>query len=509
MKLALEARLKLQKSLPSPPGVATQIIELANNPDSTMASLADIISLDPALTAKIMRIANSPLYARRRQSNNLRQALVLLGLNATITLALSFCLAGSLRQGRAKGLDLDYFWRRSVLAAIGARSLGLALGRSDSEELFLAGLLQDIGMLALDRAMPGLYDPESRIQYRHDLVCEIERQALGNDHVEVGAWLLQEWRLPEHFSQAVAASHGENTSDGDENRREFVRCVATSGAIADLWLAADRSDDSFAPVAAQAKGLLGIDGEAVGAMLQQMRGEIGEAEVLFEINLVAAQEADLLIEQAQELMLVRNLRLFEETRNLRQTVDLFQSRAQELEERSQRDALTGLHNRAYLDPLLEAEFAHAKEQRSPLSLIFADIDRFKRINDTLGHQAGDVGLQRSAEMLRTCIRGNDLLARYGGEEFVIVLPGSDQRQAAVVAERVLLRFRETRHTIGEDSEVSVTISLGIAAQSRENEFEQVWGLVRAADRALYQAKESGRDRWVAYDPRHDGLAAKD
>jgi len=329
MKAALQARLRRQKSLPSPPGVAAQIIELANNPDTAMASLANVISLDPALTAKIMRIANSPLYARRRQSNNLRQALVLLGLNATITLALSFSLAESLRQGRTKGLDLDYFWRRSVLAALGARSLGRALGRLDSEELFLAGLLQDIGMLALDRAMPGLYDPESGIQYEHGRVCESEREALGNDHVEAGAWLLQEWSLPERFCSAVAASHGQNMSHQDGNRSEFVRCVAASGALADLWLRADLADECFAFAAAQANELLGMDGEAVGAALQQMRDTIGEAESLFEINLVAAQEADLLIEQAQELMLVRNLRLFEETRSLRQTVDLFQSRAEE------------------------------------------------------------------------------------------------------------------------------------------------------------------------------------
>jgi len=158
--------------------------------------------------------------------------------------------------------------------------------------------------------------------------------------------------------------------------------------------------------------------------------------------------------------------------------------------------------------VLEAEFAHAREQHSPLSLVFGDIDRFKRINDTLGHQAGDVVLKRSAEILRTCIRGNDLLARYGGEEFLIVLPGSDQGQAAAVADRVLVRFREARHKIGKAPEVGVTISLGIAALHDENEFEQLSDLIRAADYALYRAKELGRDRWVAYKPAKDGLFAE-
>ena len=105
-------------NFPSPPGVATHIIELAQDPDIEMGKVAKALSMDSALSTKILRIANSPLYAQRRKSENLRQALVVLGLNATLTLALSFSLVKSLRGGKSNGLSYGLYWRRALLAAM-------------------------------------------------------------------------------------------------------------------------------------------------------------------------------------------------------------------------------------------------------------------------------------------------------------------------------------------------------------------------------------------------------
>src|SRR5436309_4114155 len=114
-------------NFPSPPGVATHIIELARDPDIEMGKVAKALSMDSALSTKILRIANSPLYAQRRKSENLRQALVVLGLNATLTLALSFSLVKTLRSGKANGLDHRLYWRRALLSATSARALADAM----------------------------------------------------------------------------------------------------------------------------------------------------------------------------------------------------------------------------------------------------------------------------------------------------------------------------------------------------------------------------------------------
>ena len=153
----VEAHLRSLVNFPSPPGVATHIIELARDPDIEMSKVAKALSMDSALSTKILRIANSPLYAQRRKSENLRQALVVLGLNATLTLALSFSLVKSLRSGKANGLDHPLYWRRALLAATSARALADAMHHPMAEEIFLAALLQDVGMLALDQVMPDLY----------------------------------------------------------------------------------------------------------------------------------------------------------------------------------------------------------------------------------------------------------------------------------------------------------------------------------------------------------------
>src|SRR6202451_2086691 len=119
----IEALLRLSVNFPSPPGVATHIIELAQDPEIEMGKVAKPLSMDSALSSKVLRIANSQLYAQRRKSENLRQALVVLGLNATLTLALSFSLVKSLRTGKANGISYPFYWRRALVAATAARAL--------------------------------------------------------------------------------------------------------------------------------------------------------------------------------------------------------------------------------------------------------------------------------------------------------------------------------------------------------------------------------------------------
>ena len=173
-------------NFPSPPGVATHIIELAQDPEIEMGKVAKALSMDSALSSKVLRIANSPLYAQRRKSENLRQALVVLGLNATLTLALSFSLVKSLRGAKPNGLNYKFYWRRALLAATAARALGDAMRQTLAEEIFLAALLQDVGMLALDQAVPDLYRDGEKLQRDHAALAEHEKKRVQADHAHIG-----------------------------------------------------------------------------------------------------------------------------------------------------------------------------------------------------------------------------------------------------------------------------------------------------------------------------------
>lgn len=159
------------------------------------------------------------------------------------------------------------------------------------------------------------------------------------------------------------------------------------------------------------------------------------------------------------------------------------------------DALTGLHNRRYMESHVGtlAEQAHARGK--PLTLMVLDIDYFKSINDTYGHDAGDDVLREFALRIKKCIRGIDLACRYGGEEFVIVMPETDMAVATMVAERLRRSIASESFSIEKGARrIDVTISIGLAALERRG--EPMADVLKRADQALYRAKRDGRNRVV-------------
>ena len=223
-------RLEKCTNLPSPPAIAMRILDLSQDPDVDIGKVADIISMDPALVTKILRIANSPIYAIRRKIENLRQAIMLLGLDGTLTMALSFSLANSMHNNACQGFDYNHFWRRSLAVATCCRRLSIVAGLNASEEMFLAGLLQDVGMLALDKLQPDFYQNLGVDQADHVRLQEKERELLGADHAVIGAWLMHKWRLPESFQYMLLGSHDLDLVDPEHVNMPNARCAMVSGS---------------------------------------------------------------------------------------------------------------------------------------------------------------------------------------------------------------------------------------------------------------------------------------
>jgi diguanylate cyclase (GGDEF)-like protein/PAS domain S-box-containing protein len=166
---------------------------------------------------------------------------------------------------------------------------------------------------------------------------------------------------------------------------------------------------------------------------------------------------------------------------------------EKLREQTIRDPLTGLFNRRYLDESLERELARAKRDQLPLAILMIDIDCFKRLNDTYGHQAGDEVLRTLGESIRNCARTADLPCRYGGEEFLLVLPNISIETACERAERWRSAFEKEVIVFGK-SVITSTVSIGVATYPVHGDTRE--SLIRSADEALYRAKHSGRNRVV-------------
>jgi len=171
---------------------------------------------------------------------------------------------------------------------------------------------------------------------------------------------------------------------------------------------------------------------------------------------------------------------------------------QHLEHQTLVDSLTGLYNRRAFEKKILEEFERAKRYQHPLSMLILDIDNFKTINDTYGHNGGDAALKKISETLKIKTRQSDFQSRYGGEEFVLILPETDQENAIQVAAKIQDEIRSSVFS-SESQQFSLTVSIGISSLS-VREYSDWNEMLHDADLALYRAKRNGKDRAELFCP---------
>jgi len=175
----------------------------------------------------------------------------------------------------------------------------------------------------------------------------------------------------------------------------------------------------------------------------------------------------------------------------------------QLREQAHTDPLTGLANRRYALEQAKLETKKALRNKSFLTVILLDMDFFKKINDTYGHQSGDMVLEGTAEILRNCCRATDILCRYGGEEFLLVLPDTNVHGALITAQKIRAQMEETTYQ-QDDKKIHVTASIGVTQW--EPDEDDISEALQRADKALYKIKRSGRNNvcWLPRNPSQDG-----
>jgi diguanylate cyclase (GGDEF)-like protein len=496
MNPEIEKRLNGCKSLPTLPTIAGEIVRLCKDDKSSLNALSTLIAKDPALAARLLSIANAPMFAGRAgPATTISQSVGRLGKNAVMTLSLSFSLA-RLTPSKTASFDYPRFWKRSLVSATAAGYCA-EMFKLNREEAFLGGMFQDIGMLALQETFgPSYTSLIAPAGSDHFELAQLERDAMDVDHQEVGAWLVRKWKLPEYLVHTTLGSHSPFNHDVAPAIEGLVKVVALSGYAADIWMDDDNRATATCEAAECARVWLELDGDAFLKLLVRIAEAVPELARLFDVKMDGAG-IDTTLDEAREALVAVSLRSALDADSAQTNVASLTQEKDAAEAQAQRDSLTGLYNRRYFDAQLAREFEKAQTLGSPLSVIFCDVDHFKSVNDTYGHAAGDAVLARLGKLLSTLTPSASIAARYGGEEFVVVLPASDRAAALVFAEQLRIELAQMDVPLSDGKTLRVTASFGCATRDDQVRAISPAALLKIADECVYLAKRAGRNRVVS------------
>ena len=489
--------LKGVRTLPSLPAIAVRIIQEVKKDTSSMTDLAEIISYDPALSAKILKIANSSFYALPYKVESIERAVNVLGLEALKNIALSFVIVKGLKKNSVDRFDHEFFWKRSITAAVCSEMLSARMGLQ-REDTFVTPLLMDIGIIIFYLTQPDEYLRVFDEKKADKLsIAEAERKVFGFDHQEVGSEMLREWGLSDDIHIPIAYHH--NPDDCRPDLRDMSEVLMMADITSSVYHS-DKSTEKMVEIQKLLQQKLDISEQEASTFIDAVAEKTIEILATFEIDAGDMKPYSQILQEANEELGKLNLsyeQLLMELKKEKEKVDELAAELKDANEKLRglafRDGLTGLYNRRFFEDQFEKELDRVNRYSRILSLVMIDIDHFKNINDTYGHPQGDIILSTVAQVFDTAIRHPDTAARYGGEEFVIILPETDIKGAVVLAER--LRVAVEKLEIQTDSEmIKVTISLGVTEYRAEKGRKSMAEVIGTADKALYNSKGTGRNK---------------
>ncbi len=417
------------QNLPSLPAVAVKVLDMTADPDVKMPDLAAMIEKDQALSVKILRTVNSSFYGLRKRCASIDKALVLLGLGPVKTLVLGFSLVTCVGADGDDGFDYAGYWRRALETGVSAKAIARKLGFDCEDEAFVVGLLQDVGMVAMSRAMRERYHEVVRRAGEHEKLVRAEIDAFELQHADVGALLAESWHLPPELYVPVKF-HEKPTACPTEHSH-IARCVAFGNKIHAVLLAGEPTE-ALRQAYRRGEQWFGLSESVVDEII----GEAGEAARelggLFDLDTSGMGDPEEILARADRRMIEM-------------------SRAHEIESYAARefsgageaglDAMTGLLDARGFADALRAAFPDASRGVIELAVVQIALSGLSRAADVYGESVQDeVVLGAGVMLLKHFEPLGGIVARIAPGAFGVVLPRTARRQANDAAQAVCEQF---------------------------------------------------------------------
>lgn len=276
MNLVKEILAKVEH-LPAIPGVVQQVLAEASSPDFSYQRLMEIIQVDPAITAHVLRICNSPYYGLRQKISSLKQALTLLGINNIVDIVLTSEVVTFFRAPQdGYALNQGDLWRHCLATALLAQSMGEEQRFSEPATLFTAALLHDVGKLILSQYVGDKFEKiQDLVRQKGLSFVEAERRVLGVDHAVLGGYVAKHWNFPDSIVRAIALHHDPNRARSDS---ELTRLVALANLVVVSVGVGGGADGLAAPVAPGLLEKMGLAGKALDHWVLRVKDVLDQAE---------------------------------------------------------------------------------------------------------------------------------------------------------------------------------------------------------------------------------------
>jgi len=492
----IEALISGKIRIPSPPAIAIRILDMIRRDDFTFKDLAHVIESDPALVAKVLKMANSSYYRFAKQINGIDAALSVLGSHAVKNIALSFVIMTDLHPSEDDLFQLEKFWRRAITSAAAAELVSDLVG-AKTPDLFISALMQDIGVIIFQTSMPNEYHLVMKENLAgQEPIHQIEERHFGYNHHDLGAYLLKSWQLPESIYNPILYQHSNDPIPEEYCTQQNI--LRLSDYLSSVYHGS-QSVNKVREINTILDAAFDIRGECINELIDSVATKSVAILSSFELSPGNMRPFSQIVQEVNEELASLNTSyeyLVLELREAKEKAELLANELQQankkLMELAFRDGLTGLYNHRYFQEEMDRELERTKRYKRSFSLIIFDIDHFKKINDTYGHPAGDEVLIAIARSAEKAVRASDILARYGGEEFSVILPEANYAEAQVVAERIRSNI-EAMSTTVNGTPIKATVSVGYTSYRQASQIKGKEPIISMADRALYTAKQCGRN----------------